>query len=134
VVAWIDENGVVHINWVYEPGRLLGPVISGVVDRSLIADLRSASEVLSLAMGDLVDQLASELEMDHQPTTDLPEGHEIPEDLVIETSEPNLSLPIQVANLVAQAPARWRAEVLQAINEVIHDRIDDISGGDGVRS
>jgi hypothetical protein len=129
-MAWVDRDGVIHTNWIYEPRQVVGPVLSSSVGQSSIGELRASASALSEVMMNLLDELGAELERDRESTNDPLDGRELPDDFLIETSDADAALSPQVTSLVAQTAAKWRIEVLQAINEVIHDRIDELSEKD----
>ena len=124
-MAWIDSEGVTHTVWIYEPRRLLGPVLAASIDGASIADLRSATGALADLMVDMLDEIGDGLEVlkdaCREPTADM----QLPEDMIIESSLQGASLNVQVGELVKATSAQWRVEVLQAVNDVIHDRIDE---------
>lgn len=129
-MAWMDENGVVHLNWVYEPKRLVGPLLARSIDAAPLAELRLAAEALGEIMVYLVDQLGSDLDRDEETENASFVDLDVPEDLIVDTSEPKESLSVQLSVVIDQVPIRWKAEVVQAINEIVHDRIDEIDRGE----
>lgn len=129
-MAWVESDGVIHTNWIYEPRRLFGPILSSSVDRASIGELRASASTLSEMIMNLDEVLGAELERDLESTNDPTFGRELPGDFVIETSEASADLSLHITSLAAQTSAKWRLEVLQAIDWVILDRIDELSEKD----
>jgi hypothetical protein len=127
IMAWVDSDGVIHTNWIYEPRRIVGPILSSSVDRASIGELRTTARALSEMMMNLDEVLGAELERDLEPTNDPLYGRELPDDFLIETSEASADLSLQITSLAAQTSAKWRLETLHAIDWVILDRIDELS-------
>jgi len=118
-MAWVDGDGVIHTNWIYEPRRLLGPILSSSVDRASIGELRASASTLSEMIMNLNEVLGAELQRNLESANDPTFGRELPGDFVIETSEASEDLSMHIASLAAQTSAKWRLEVLQAIDWVI---------------
>lgn len=124
-MAWLDDDGVVHTMWIYEPTSIVGPVLASAIEGASEGDILEATETIARMTGEVLEGVAPSLRAQTgvacEPGNSNASEVE-PDDLKVDIVGDGRSLAQQIEEAIKSFDPTWRVEVMFAINDVLHDR------------